>query len=73
MDKYTHKVTFSDSGDWWFARHEGDRMYVSNITTASGHVQDSPYFYETDARSVEHAYGNKYYEVVKLKQFKGNK
>jgi len=48
-------------------------MYVSNITTASGQVQDTPCFYETDTKSVEHAYGNKYYEVVKLKQFKGNK
>lgn len=73
MGKYTHKVTFRDSGDWWFARHEGDRMYVSNITTASGCVEGSPHFYETDTTSVEHAYGNRYYEVVKLNQFKGNK
>lgn len=71
--KFTHKVTFRDSGDWWFARHEGNRLYVSGITTSSGRVGDSPHFYETDANSVEFAYGNLYYDVIKLNQFKGNK
>lgn len=71
MPRWTHKVVYVKTGEWWFGRLDGGKFYHTGLTKP-GNAPDLAVAHFNLDMPVEVFYGPPTYEVTKINHFKGN-
>ena len=70
--KWTHKVVYEDTGQWWMAGLVDDTLYHSVLHEDGERLRDRVESFKLKEPSIEAFYNRPGYKVIKLKTFKGN-
>ena len=70
--KWTHKVVYKETGQWWMVTLREGTFYHSVIHEDGEQLRDRVTSFELKEPSIEAFYNRPGYKVIKLKTFKGN-
>ena len=70
--KWTHKVVYEDTGQWWMAVLVDCTLYHSVLHEDGERLRDRVESFKLKEPSIEAFYNRPGYKVIKLKTFKGN-
>lgn len=70
--KWTHKVVYKDTGQWWMAALRDGIFYHNGLHEDGEGPKDQVVSFELEEPSIEAFYNRPGYKVIKLKVFKGN-
>lgn len=70
--KWTHKVVYKETGQWWMGTLREGTFYHSVIHEDGEQLRDRVTSFELKEPSIEAFYNRPGYKVIKLKTFKGN-
>ena len=70
--KWTHKVVYEDTGQWWMAGLVDGTLYHSVLHGDGERLRDRVESFKLKEPSIEAFYNRPGYKVIKLKTFKGN-
>lgn len=70
--KWTHKVVYEDTGQWWMASLVDGTLYHSVLHEHGEQFRERVESFELKEPSIEAFYNRPGYKVIKLKTFKGN-
>ena len=70
--KWTHKVVYEETGQWWMATLRDGTLYHSVIHEDGELLRNRMRSFKLKEPSIEAFYNRPGYKVVKLKVFKGN-
>ena len=70
--KWTHKVVYNGTGEWWMASLVGGVLYHSWLHKDGEQLRDRVESFKLKEPSIEAFYNQPLYKVIKLKTFKGN-
>lgn len=70
--KWTHKVVYEETGQWWMGTLLDGTLYHSVIHEDGGLLCNRVESFKLKEPSIEAFYNRPGYKVIKLKVFKGN-
>ena len=70
--KWTHKVVYEDTGQWWVSSLVDGALYRSVLHEDGERLRDRVESFKSKEPSIEAFYNRPGYKVIKLKTFKGN-
>lgn len=70
--KWTHKVVYEETGQWWMGTLRDGTFYHSVIHEDGELLRKRVDSFELKEPSIEALYNRPGYKVIKLKAFKGN-
>ena len=70
--KWTHKVVYEETGQWWMGALRDGTLYHSVLHEYGERLRDRVDSFELKEPSIEAFYNRPGYKVIKLKAFKGN-
>lgn len=70
--KWTHKVVYEGTGQWWMAALRDDTFYHNGLHEDGEKPKERVESFELKEPSIEAFYNRPGYKVIKLKTFKGN-
>ena len=70
--KWTHKVVYEDTGQWWMSSLVDGTLYHSGLHEDGERLRDRVEGFKLKEPSIEAFYNRPLYKVIKLKMFKGN-
>ena len=70
--KWTHKVVYEDTGQWWMSSLVDGTLYHSVLHEEGERLRDRVESFKLKEPSIEAFYNQPLYKVIKLKTFKGN-
>lgn len=70
--KWTHKVVYERTGQWWMAGLVDGTLYHSGLHEDGERLRDMVESFKLEEPSIEAFYNWPLYNVIKLKTFKGN-
>ena len=70
--KWTHKVVYEGTGQWWMSSLVDGTLYHSGLHEDGERLRDMVESFKLKEPSIEAFYKRPLYKVIKLKTFKGN-
>lgn len=70
--KWTHKVVYEETGQWWMATLRDGTFYHNGLHEDGQEHKDRVVSFKLEEPSIEAFYNRPGYKVIKLKTFKGN-
>ena len=70
--KWTHKVVYEGTGQWWMSSLVDGMLYHSVLHEDGERLRDRVESFKLKEPSIEAFYNRPLYKVIKLKTFKGN-
>lgn len=70
--RWTHKVVYEGTGQWWMAVLRGGILYHNGLHEDGDEPRGRLDSFQTKELSIEAFYNRPGYKVIKLKKFKGN-
>ena len=70
--KWTHKVVYEETGQWWMGTLRDGLLYHTGIHEDGELLRKRVESFELKEPSIEAFYNRPGYKVIKLKVFKGN-
>lgn len=70
--KWTHKVVYEETGQWWMAALRDGTFYHNGLHEDGQEPEGRVVSFKLEEPSIEAFYNRPGYKVVKLKVFKGN-
>ena len=70
--KWTHKVVYKDTGQWWMAALRDGFLHHNGLHEEVERPRDREERFGLEEPSIEAFYNRPGYKVIKLKTFKGN-
>ena len=70
--KWTHKVVYEDTGQWWMSSLVDGTLYHSVLHEEGERLRDRVEGFTLKEPSIEAFYNLPGYKVIKLNTFKGN-
>ena len=70
--KWTHKVVYEETGQWWMAALRNGTFYHNGLHEEGEKPKERVDWFGLKEPSIEVFYNRPGYKVIKLKAFKGN-
>lgn len=70
--KWTHKVVYKNTGQWWMAALRDGFLHHNGLHEEGERPGDREWWFEIKEPTIEAYYNSVGHKVIKLKTFKGN-